>query len=291
MRQTSTEIKVGVAVVAAVLILILGVMWIEKMSFSDKFARYTVYFDDVGGLDPGDPITVSGVSSGEVGAVILEPGRVKTELLINETVTLFDDCKVQIFTMGLMGEKYIGIAPGSSGTPLPHGSTIQGEYKTGMAEAVAGFGDVVEEFNETVRAFRTLIETEGRGASLGDAIQKIDELSTEILGILRENRADFRSTAKNMERLTGDMGDVVGSSREKLTRGIDDFATAAARLDSVTVSLREITRSIENRDGTLGMLISDKKLHEDMEQVLENLNSLLDDVKADPQRYLKIEIF
>lgn len=291
MRQRSTEIRVGVAVVAAVIILILGVVWIEKVSFSNKFVTYTVYFSDVGGLDPGDPITVSGVSSGEVGAVTLEPGRVRADLLIDETVTLFDDCSVQIMTIGLMGEKYVGIDPGSSGTVLPHGSVIQGEYKAGMAEAVAGFGDVVEELNETVRAFRALVETEGRAASLTDAIRKIDELSIEILAVLRENRADIRSTAKNMESLTGDMSDVLGSRKEKLAQGIDDFASAAARIDSLTISLKAITRSIEDGDGTLGMLIGDKKLHEDAERVLENLNGLLDDVRADPHKYFKVEIF
>jgi phospholipid/cholesterol/gamma-HCH transport system substrate-binding protein len=291
MRQRSTEIKVGVSVVAAVLILILGVMWIEKVSFSNKFVSYTVYFSDVGGLDPGDPITVSGVSSGDVGAVILEPGRVKTELLIGEGVTLFDDCSVQILTIGLMGEKYVGIDPGTSGNVLPPGSVIQGEYKAGMAEAVAGFGDVIEELNETVRAFRALVDTEGHGASLGEAIRKIEELSTEILVILRENRADIRSTADNMDKISGDVGDLVGSRKETLARGIDDFASAAARFDSLSVSLKNITERIESGEGTLGMLVNEKKLHEDAEQVLANLNALLEDVKADPHKYFKIEIF
>lgn len=291
MRQRSTEIKVGVSVVAAVLILILGVMWIEKVSFSNKFVTYTVYFGDVGGLDPGDPVTVSGVSSGEVGAVILEPGRVMTELLIDENVTLFDDCSVQILTIGLMGEKYVGIAPGKSGNVLPPGSVIQGEYKAGMAEAVAGFGDVIEELNETVRSFRALVETDGQGASLGEAIRKIENLTSEILVILRENRADIRSTAESMEKVSGDVSEIVGSRKETLERGIDDFASAAARFDSLSISLRNITERIEKGEGTLGMLVNEKKLHEDVEQVLANLNALLEDVKADPRKYFKIEIF
>lgn len=291
MRQRSTEIKVGIAVVAAAVILVLGVMWIEKVSFSNKFVTYVVYFDDVGGLDPGDPIRVSGVDGGEVSSVVLEPGRVRTELALAEDITLFDDARVEILTIGLMGEKYIGIYPGRSGVVLEPGSVIQGHYKAGMAEAIAGFGDVIEEFNETVRAFRALIETDERGASLATTMRRIDELAAEILEILRENRSDFKSTAESMRELSSDFSEVVGSRKEKLTRGIDDFSTAAARLDSITVSLKAVAQRIESGDGTLGMLINEKKLHEDLELVLQNLNALLEDVKADPHKYFKIEIF
>lgn len=291
MRQRSTEIKVGIAVVAAVVILILGVMWIEKVSFSNQFVTYVVYFNDVGGLDPGDPVTISGVDGGEVGAVILEPGRVRTELLLGEDITLFDDARVEIYTIGLMGEKYIGIDPGTSGNVLPPGSVVQGEYKAGMAEAIAGFGDVIGELNETVRAFRTLIETDEQGASLATTMRRIDELTTEILAILRENRADIKSTAESMRQLSSDFSDVVGSRKETLTRSIDDFASAAARFDSITVSLKAVTQKIESGDGTLGMLVNEKKLHEDLELVLENLNTLLEDVRADPHKYFKVEIF
>jgi phospholipid/cholesterol/gamma-HCH transport system substrate-binding protein len=245
----------------------------------------------VGGLDPGDPVMVSGVDAGEVGAVVLEPGRVRTELLIAEGVSLFDDCSVQILTVGLMGEKYIGIYPGGSGNVLPPGSVIRGEYKAGMAEAVAGFGDVIEELNETVRAFRALVETEGQEASLGQAIRRIDKLTAEILSFLRENRDDIRSTAANMRRLSGDVSEVVGSRKDDLARSVDDFSRAAARLDSVTLSLKGIVQKVESGEGTLGMLVKEKKLHEDLEGVLANLNAILEDVKADPQRYFKIEIF
>jgi phospholipid/cholesterol/gamma-HCH transport system substrate-binding protein len=291
MRQRSTEIKVGVAVVAAVVILILGVMWIEQVSFSNQFATYVVYFNDVGGLDPGDPVTVSGVDGGEVGAVILEPGRVRTELLIAHDITLFDDARVEILTIGLMGEKYVGIHPGTSGKVLDPGSVIRGDYKAGMAEAIAGFGDVIEELNETVRAFRALVETEGQGASLGTTMRRIDELTTEILAILRENREDIKTTAESMQKISSDVSDVVGSRKDTLAASIDDFATAAARFDSITVSLKAVTDKIEGGEGTLGMLVNEKKLHEDLELVLENLNTLLEDVKADPQKYFKVEIF
>jgi phospholipid/cholesterol/gamma-HCH transport system substrate-binding protein len=291
MRRRSTEVKVGITVVLAVIILIAGVIWIEKVSFSKKYVSYTVYFNDVGGLDPGDPVTVSGVNAGEVGAVVLEPGRVKTEILIDEDVTLFDDCKVEILTVGLMGEKYIGIDPGRSGKVLAPGSVIQGEYKAGMAEAVAGFGDVVTELRETVRSIRTLVESVGGGTSLAELIQRVDDLATELVEVIRQNRDDIRSTTRSMKTVSGSMEDIFETRKGEIEESIDRFSVAAARLDSLTSTMKEIVEGVEQGEGTLGMLVKEKKLHEDLELVVENLNALIEDVKEHPERYFKIEIF
>jgi phospholipid/cholesterol/gamma-HCH transport system substrate-binding protein len=122
-------------------------------------------------------------------------------------------------------------------------------------------------------------------------MRRIDELTTEILAILRENREDIKTTAESMQKISSDVSDVVGSRKDTLAASIDDFATAAARFDSITVSLKAVTDKIEGGEGTLGMLVNEKKLHEDLELVLENLNTLLEDVKADPQKYFKVEIF
>ncbi len=291
MRRRSTEIKVGVAVVAAVVILGLGVMWIEKVSFKQKFVSYAVYFDDVGGLEARDPVTVAGVDAGEVGAVVLEPERVRVEVLIDDRIELYDDAVAEIFTIGLMGEKYIAISRGTSGNVLPPGSVLRGKYKAGMAEAIAGAGYMIEELAETVRAFRALVETEGQGASLAATMRRMDELTAEILAILRENRAAVKSTAASMERISADVDSVFGSRKKTIARGIDDFANAAARLDSITVSVEAVMRAIEEGRGTAGMLVYEKSLHEDLERVLDNISALIEDIKADPHKYFKVEIF
>jgi phospholipid/cholesterol/gamma-HCH transport system substrate-binding protein len=287
----STDVKVGVGVILAAIILIFGVIWIGDVRFSRKWQDYTVYFKEVGGLSEGDPVTVSGLELGKVGAISLEDGKVRTEILIEQGVVLRSDLSVEIQSMGLMGEKYIHILPGSSGEILPPGSKIEGEYKAGLPEAVADVGDFMEEAKAAVKSLNRLVSGIEGNYNLGENLAKLSQVSSEILAILKENRDDIRSTARSMKAFSADMHSVVSGKKGEIEEGIDKFSSAAARLDSLALRIDSLIASVDQGEGTLGMLIKDKKLHEDAEAALQSLNNLLNDIKAHPERYVKIEIF
>lgn len=287
----STEVKVGVGVILAAIILIFGVIWIGDIRFSRKWQAYTVYFEEVGGLSQGDPVTVSGLKLGKVSSISLEDGRVRTELLIEHGVVLRSDLSVEIQSIGLMGEKYVHILPGSSGEVLPPGSKIEGDYKAGLPEVVADIGDLMEEAKMAAESLNRLVSGVEGNFNLGENLAKLSEVSGEILTILRENRNDIRSTTKSMKSVSDDMHSIVSGRKGEIEEGIAKFSRAATRLDSLTLKIEDLVGSVERGEGTLGMLIKEKKLHEDAEAALQSLNDLLKDIKAHPERYLKIEIF
>jgi phospholipid/cholesterol/gamma-HCH transport system substrate-binding protein len=287
----STEVKVGVGVILAAIILIFGVIWIGDIRFSRKWQTYTVYFDEVGGLSEGDPVTVSGLELGKVNSIFLEEGRVRTEILIEQGVVLRSDLSVEIQSIGLMGEKYIHILPGTTGEILPPGSKIDGQYKAGLPEVVADVGDLMKDAKSAAESLNRLVSNVEEDYSLGANLAKLSEVSDEILAVLRENRNDIRSTARSMKSVSDDVHDIVSNRKGEIEEGIEKFSRAATRLDSLTVRIENLVRSVEQGEGTLGMLIKDRKLHQDAENTLKSLNDLLIDIKAHPERYLKIEIF
>jgi phospholipid/cholesterol/gamma-HCH transport system substrate-binding protein len=287
----SAEVKVGVGVILAAIILIFGVIWIGDIRFSRKWQNYTVYFEEVGGLSEGDPVAVSGLELGKVQSISLEEGKVRTEVLIEQGIVLRSDLSVEIQSIGLMGEKYVHILPGTSGEILPPGSKIEGDYKAGLPEVVADVGDLMEEAKAAAESLNRLVSGVEGNFNLGENLARLSEVSNEILAILRENRADIRSTARSMKSVSGDVHSIVSGKREEIEGGIEKFAQAAARLDSLSIKIEDLIGSVERGEGTLGMLIKEKKLHEDAEAALQSLNDLINDIKAHPERYVKIEIF
>ena len=287
----STEVKVGVGVILAAIILIFGVIWIGDIRLSRKWQNYVVYFEEVGGLSEGDPVTVSGLEMGKVNSISLEDAKVRTDLLIEQGVVLRSDLSVEIQSFGMMGEKYIHILPGSSGEILPPGSRIEGDYKAGLSEVVADVGDLMEEAKSAAASLNRLVSGMEGNYNLGENLNKLSEVSSEILAILRENRDDIRSTAKSMKSVSTEVHSIVRGKKGEIEGGIEKFARAAARLDSLTVKIEGLVTSVEQGEGTLGMLIKERKLHEDAEAALQSLNELLTDIKAHPGRYLKIELF
>ncbi len=287
----STEIKVGFGVILSMIILVAGVMWVGDFRFNRKYVTYMAVFEEVGGLGEGDPVGVSGLKKGRVGAVELEEGRVRIELLVEEDAVLKADCRVEIRAVGLMGEKSVYIMPGEAAEVLPPGSVIEGNYKADLPEIVAEIGGMMDDIKSTSRSLTKLVSGMEDESSLGESLAKLNEVSDEILALLRENRDDIRSTTRNLKSVSTDLNEVVGKRKQDLADGIDKFASAAARLDSLTISLQSVARGLDEGEGTLGMLIKEKKLHERMESTLESMNDLITDIKANPERYITIEIF
>ncbi|MFH1311819.1 MAG: MlaD family protein [Candidatus Eisenbacteria bacterium] len=291
MSVNTTEVKVGIAVILAVIILILGVLWIGEFRLARKWQTYTAYFEEVGGLSAGDPVAVSGLEMGKVGFISLEEGRVKTELLIEQEVVLRKDCSVEIRSIGLMGEKYVYILPGRSGEVLLQGTVLNGDYKAGLPEVAAGMGDIMDEMREAAESLKKVVDTEGGNFSLAKSMARIDTVATELLALLRESRSDVRTTTRTMKKVSGDLDGIIGVNKDELTEGIKRFSMAAARLDSLSLSVKLLVNSVESGEGTLGKLIKEKKVHDEIGATLDNLNRLITDIREHPKRYLTIEIF
>jgi len=286
-----TEIQVGIAVILGAVILVVGIMWLGEVRLNRNWETYTVYFDEVGGLEVGDPVDVSGLELGKVGSITLEGGRVRTDLLIQAGVVLREDCTVEIRSIGLMGEKYIHILPGKTGDVLKAGSSIEGIYKAGLPEVVAGMGEVMVDMKAAAAALKQAIGSGQDNKGLGQSLANLDAMLKEIVSLLRETRADIAETAENMRQASQGLNEVIGSRKDQIKEGIERFSRAAQRFDSLTVTLRQIADSIERGEGSLGMLIKEKKLYEQLDATLENLNLLIEDIKEHPERYIKLEIF
>ena len=287
----STEIKDGIGVILSVIVLVVGVMWIGEFRFNRKYVSYTALFEEVGGLGEGDPVAVSGLKMGKVGDVELEAGRVSIELLIEEKAVLKTDSRVEIRAVGLMGEKYVYIMPGEAAERLAPGSVIEGEFKADLPDIVADIGDMMDDIKSTSRSLARLVSGMEEESNLGQSLAKLNEVSDEILSLLRANKEDIRSSTRNLKSASEGLNEVFGGSKEDLAEGIAKFSSAAARLDSLTISLQSVARSIEEGEGTLGMLIKERKLHEQMESTLKSMEELIADIKANPDRYITVEIF
>jgi phospholipid/cholesterol/gamma-HCH transport system substrate-binding protein len=292
MTSKQTEFRVGLAVILAAIILILGFLWIGEFRFNRRWQIYYARFDEIGGLSVGDAVTVAGLKLGQVGSISLEPdGRVKTRLLIEEGVVLKQDCSVEVRGVGLVDEKYIHVLPGNSDEVLAPGSVVEGKYTAGIADLAAETGDMMDELKHIAKSIDRVLATREGDPTLGESLVSFNSVAAELLSILKENRDDVRTTAKSMRAISSEVNDIVGSRKNELAEGIEKFSAAAARMDSLTVSLQEIVESVERGEGSLGMFIKEKKLYEELEASITNLNLLISDIKEHPERYLKIEIF
>ncbi len=264
----TTELKLGAFLLAvafsfAFLILTFG----EIPVFKPETEEYVVYFDDVSGLSVGAEVRVAGVRAGRVKKVELEEGKVKVVFELEKGIKLFRDASAGIGTLGLMGDKYLSIDPGT-----PSKGELTGKVLT-KSEGVADTDKLIRELTKTAENFK--------------------EVAVTLRNLLEENRKDIRETVRNLTVLTATLRDILEQNRKdietvlvelaKLTRNLNEtLPRAIASINRLSDELNAVVS--ENREDLRSLVASLRSISEDLEKKLpslvDNLNHLAMDLRG-----------
>lgn len=293
-----TEIQVGITVLAALVILVLGVTWLKEFSLQRKIQVWLVRFDQTGGLGASDEVQVNGIRKGSVKAMKLDGDHVLVELALAAEVTLTRDSRVAIRNVGLMGEKVIGVDLRTTGEPYTAADTIPGIYEKGVPEVMAELGGTVTHVSRIAEELRTMAETLDKTGDFAGALRNFRQTSEELKKAVEENRAglksavgDFSAAARTARGLTTDREVDLKRTLDQFSQAAENLNRMSGRLDSLRASIQAISGRVEKGQGTLGKLVNDDKLYGDLNSSILSLKALIEDIKANPKKYLKVSIF
>jgi len=292
------EVQVGIAMLAAAAILIVSVVWLKEMSVAGASRVWKVSFPEVGGLSRSDEVQVNGIRKGQVDSMTLEGDSVLVELKLAGDVTITRDSRVVIRNVGLMGEKVIFVDLKRSGAPYTTADVIRGEYEQGLGEVMGQLGQTVSAVSDLSAQLSEVASTLQKDGQLDTALRNFRTTSEELRMAVEENRALFGETVRNFAATSRTAKSLTVDRETQLKKGIDDFASAAEKLDRLSGrldSLRAVMQSLSSRvdrgEGTLGKLVTDEKLYDDLNTSVASLRALIEDVKRNPKKYFKFSVF
>lgn len=144
----SQILKVGLTVLAGIVLFYLGIIWAQRSSlFAPEQRTYTVRFDNVNGLLIGDPVTVRGFVSGRVLDIVPDIEAVTVSISMDKRIDLRTDARAEIQIKELMGGKQVAIHPGLSEHRLESGSSLPGIASLDFSSSFSEFGEVIEQVN------------------------------------------------------------------------------------------------------------------------------------------------
>lgn len=113
MAQRGNEIRVGIMLMFCIAVLVVGILWLSGATLGDDRYAFDVMFREIGGLNPGDKVTVAGLEVGSVASLALEDGGyVRVGLSVAPDVRIPADSRVTIGSYGFLGAKHVGVRPG-----------------------------------------------------------------------------------------------------------------------------------------------------------------------------------
>lgn len=298
MNQKSLEFRVGLTIFLAVLILAIGLMWFQGFKIRRSTYLLNAVFPMVGGIDRGDEVSVNGVEKGEVKRVSLREHDVLVTMKLSADVRVPDDSRVILQTIGVMGERIVVILLGDADTFMESGDTLVGIYDPGISEALASLGHLMEDLTALTVDIKRIAGVLSEGEKLETTIDNLASITADIKRLIAENAphfekglSSFRSSAERvdgfLDRNTAHLDSVVVSLRD-VTGELPDLLE---RLRDVTGSLSELARYLETDESTLGALLRDRELLDKLEGTVDSLDELIKDIKENPKKYLKVEIF
>lgn len=289
------EVSVGLLVIAVSVLFTVGLAWLsgKRIGPADT-VMVPVQFSDVLGLRSGDPVQTSGVKVGNVDRVELQDvGRVMVYLSVDSDSRPHTDARAQVAALDFLGAKYINYSPGHAPQMLGEGQPITGERELGLAEGAAGLAQrateaiaaaqaifnqrTAEDIHNTMVAARRALDVFsdlGSGPQLKqatEAVRALQVIATRLDSILA-NPAITRSL----------------DQFDELTTSLNEMAEG---LSTTTQSLGAILQKIDQGTGTLGKAANDSTLYHNLNETLQATKRLMDDVRANPGRYINVKVF
>jgi phospholipid/cholesterol/gamma-HCH transport system substrate-binding protein len=304
------ETLVGLAIVLAVAVAVLGARYLGGLPVFGGAYPLVAVFDDAQGLAPGSAVRVSGVRVGRVGRVRLSPSaqHVIVDMEIDGAVQIPRGARLSTGGFSALGDVSIAITPGPVGNPpLAPGDTLLAATSRDLfgllqdnADRLFGQADTLltAAAGTFTSADRLLDDTQG---DLRQTLAALRGTTTTVDQIVRAERARLASTLRNLEAasagaasLTADLqrfsdthADSVALAITALNQTLGRADVALAQLDATTVHLDEILVKLNAGQGTLGLLLNEPDLYHQLDATLTSLNDILADFQADPARYLR----
>ena len=296
--ERQLELRVGLTIFVAAAVLIVGLLWFQGFEIGKRSYTLNAVFPMVGGIDPGDEVNVNGVEKGEVKRVALVGSEVHIRMAIYADVEIPDDSQIILQTIGIMGERVVSIILGNSERYIEPGATMQGIYDPGLSEVLASLGNIMGDLSELTKDISAVAETLTEGEDLRKVVGNLAEITEDLKEVLsrstprlEEGVDSFSKSAKRVDGLLSRNEEKIDSVLAAMDRTSRNMPELVENIKSVTGSLAEVVRLLESDESTMGALMRDRKLLDRLERTIESLDELVTDMKANPDRYLKIEVF
>ena len=298
------EIKIGFLAIIGILMSVFSYNYLKGINLFEKNRKFKVTYSKVDGLSMSNPVTLNGFKIGKVHKINFNRENTReliVDIIIENDVIFPKTSTAELYETGLIGGKAIAIIPDykNDSTIALDGDFLKGVLKPGLTELV----------NQILPQVQLQLESVMQSAEVVfENINKLfdEETKTELKSSIKE----FSLLTQNLSNTSRRVSDLIEKSAPGIELTINDLKDTSNNLKSITDSvskkdisdltnnlnelvknINKVSKNLNNSNGTMGMLIQDKSIYENLEKATNELNILIEDVKLNPSRYVNFSVF
>lgn len=293
-KYFTREVKIGLLVVISGFILFFGFNYLKGINIFNPSNYYYATYSNIDGLVEAGPVFIKGHKVGQVKKIAYDFSKEKSFVItldIAKDVKLPLGTKAELFDNGLVGGKAINLvyAP-QSGAFHAIGDTLKSDAEQDMVTKISNqllpkIDNLLLSTDSLIHSVRAITEGKQLKNSLNSiekATANIEETSVDLKGMMKK---DVPKIVRNVNKITEDFS-VVGANVRNI-----DFAKTTNTIDQTMLQLQNVTQKMNSKDGTLGLLINDRSLYDNLNNTSQSANSLLIDIKQNPKNYVHFSVF
>ena len=306
--KITNETKIGALASIAIVLLILGFNFLKGKDLFEHRKKIYAIFNNVDGLELSNSVSIKGLDVGSVFAITATDKSINGILV---TISMKKDVNipknsVAIISSGIINSSTIVIQKGDATDFVADGDTLATIEKGGiLSDVQRNLNPVMKNLNATLGSLDSLIRVVGSlfdpqvKNNFSSIIANLAKSSASLQVLLNDRTGSLAHTMVHLDSFTNNLASNnqrIRGTLDNLEKPTDNLANAKIdeTLQSVqgaTNSLKDAINKINSTNGTMGLLLNDKKLYLNLENTARSLNILLDDLRMHPKRYVNISVF
>ncbi|NLN33351.1 MAG: MCE family protein [Flavobacteriaceae bacterium] len=309
MRITK-EVKTGFVVIVTLVAFYALYNFLKGKNLFAGGNTYYVKYENVSGLAPSKPVTVNGLRIGRVDDIKIidnvSPIYFVVTIKLDRDIDFSTETLAEIHEPGLMSGTEIRLLLNYEGRKAESGDTLRGTVKSSLTDVFSKeleptkqrLDSLLVTFNSTMGSVDKMLDEENRQnlkqilksldatlVSFGQTSQSLTKTSDAANQLILDNNVQLKSTLASAEQAMDKFGLVADKMNNlELEKIIANFEEASVKLNSTL-------DNINNSEGTMGALLNDRELYDNLTRTSKTLDELLYDLKENPNRYVQFSIF
>lgn len=298
--KITKEVKTGVLVIIGIILFIFGFNYLKGENLLSSSRVFYTEYDNVEGLVPSTPVTISGLHVGKVLEISFKEdgsGKLVVKLLVDSDFDFSKNSKAELYDTGIIGGKAIAIVPVfDNAENAKEGDYLLSGKKAGLTDLVnqrlTPLQDKIENMmasaDQLLKNLNDVFDEETKGnlkksiAELSTTMASFKNTSASLNQMIKNNQEHIDSVLTNADKITGNLANITKTISES---NLDETIKS---LESTLKGFDSMLSAMENGEGTMGKLLKDEELYNNLKGASEELEELLRDIKLHPKRYTRV---
>lgn len=292
MKYITKEVRIGIAGIVALFILVYGINYLKGINMFKPSSYFYVKFHNVNGLAKSSPVFADGVRVGIVREIYYDysqPENVIVEVELDTELRIPKGSSAELVTELMGGVRMNILLANNPWEKYAVGDTIPGSLSNGMMESAAALIPQIEKMLPKLDSIMTSLNTILSDQSIPATLHSVEKLTAN----LEEASGQFKVLMKrDIPQLTGKLN-TLGDNFIAISSNLKeiDYANTFKEIEQTLNNVKIITSKLNSKDNTVGLLLNDPQLYNNLNATTANAASLLEDLKEHPKRYVHFSLF